>query len=112
MEVIRHMTRRDGRITVFGFAVLVAGLMVLRGVGRAQQAQPMSVPGVYKWWTAGPLISWSPQNAVARLVGKGAVDCGQFGPEVTEAELAGAIACAQSAARDRRSAFTIRHFPG
>jgi len=109
--MVRHMTRRDGRSTVFRFATVVAGLMVLTGVGRAEQAKP-SGPRGSQWWWGMALNSWSPKNAVVRLVGKRAVDCGQFGPEVTEAELAGAIACMQSAARDRRTAFTIRHFLG
>jgi hypothetical protein len=51
----------------------------------------------------------SPQSAIANTIGAGAIDCGQFGPDVRESQLVGAIACAQAATREGKAFFTIHH---
>jgi hypothetical protein len=90
----------------------VVAVSFLPIVGRAAQAPPQTPPGEPPWWKGMARNFWSPQNALVGLVGKDALDCGQFGPDVNEPQLSTAISCAQTAARDRKPFFVIRHFLG
>src|SRR2546428_5293733 len=110
------MTKRTLLSALLWLTAVIAGLGYLRSTGRAEETTPpRSATGALSrssWWEGMAGNSWSPQNAVAHLVGKKAADCGQFGPDATEAQLASAIACAEAASRSHKSFFTIRHFLG
>lgn len=106
------MANRNLQITNGRWAAAIAGLVCLATLDRAIQATTASSSRVSPWWKDMAQNYWSPQNAVGELVGRDAADCGQFGPEVTKAQLTSAIGCARAVAGDHKSFFAIRHSLG